>query len=61
MKCTQYGICSQAAFKNARAMFFSKLGGVGSNYRADSKKIPGGGKNIAGGMPPLGSDTPRNS
>jgi hypothetical protein len=22
MKCTQYGICSQAAFKNARAKFF---------------------------------------
>jgi hypothetical protein len=22
MKCTQYGICSQAAFKNARAIFF---------------------------------------
>jgi hypothetical protein len=22
VKCTQYGICSQAAFKNARAIFF---------------------------------------
>ena len=22
VKCTQYGICSQVAFKNARAMFF---------------------------------------
>ena len=29
VKCTQYGICSQAAFKNARAMFFLKLGGTG--------------------------------
>jgi hypothetical protein len=28
VKCTQYGICNQAAFKNARAMFFSKLGGA---------------------------------
>jgi hypothetical protein len=31
VKCTQYGICSQAAFKNARAMFFPKLGGVGNS------------------------------
>ena len=28
-KCTQVGICSQMAFKNARAMFFLKLGGSG--------------------------------
>ena len=27
VNCTQYGICSQAASKNARAMFFSKLAG----------------------------------
>ena len=27
MKCTQYGICGQVAFKNARAMVFSKSGG----------------------------------
>ena len=37
MKCTQYGFCSQAAFKNARAMFFSKLGGAGNNFRSGSK------------------------
>src|ERR1700738_383706 len=27
MKCTQYGICGQVAFKNASIMVFSKLGG----------------------------------
>ena len=27
MKCTQYGICGQVTFKNARAMVFSKSGG----------------------------------
>jgi hypothetical protein len=27
MKCTQYGICGLVAFKNARAMVFSKAGG----------------------------------
>ena len=37
VKCTQYGICSQAAFKNARTMFFSKLGGVGSSFQSGSK------------------------
>ena len=26
VKCTQYGICSQAAFKNARAIFFFQVG-----------------------------------
>ena len=33
-KCTQVGICSQMAFKNARAMFFLKLGGSGINFRS---------------------------
>ena len=37
VKCAQYRICSQAAFKNARAMFLSKLGGVGSSFRLGSK------------------------
>jgi len=27
MKCTQYGICEQVAFKNARTMIFSKSDG----------------------------------
>ena len=31
VKCTQYGICRQAAFKNAKAIFISKSGGVGCN------------------------------
>ena len=29
--------CSQAAFKNARAIFFSKLDGAGSNFQSRSK------------------------
>ena len=37
MKCTQYGILSQAAFKNARPMFFFKLGGMGTNFHSGSK------------------------
>jgi hypothetical protein len=37
VKCTHYGICSQVAFKNARAMFFSKLGGAGNSSRSGSK------------------------
>ena len=32
MKWTQYGICSQAASKNARAIFLSKLGGVDNHF-----------------------------
>ena len=38
MKCTRYKICSQATFKNTRAMFFPKLGGMDSSFRTDSKK-----------------------
>ena len=37
VKCTQYEICSQAAFKNARAIFFSKFGGAGNNFPSGSK------------------------
>ena len=37
VKCTQHWICSKAAFKNARAMFFSKSGGSGNSFRLDSK------------------------
>jgi hypothetical protein len=33
MKCTQYEICEQATFKNARAMFFPKLSGAGSSFQ----------------------------
>ena len=32
VKCTQYGICGEVAFKNARAMVFSKSGGVGNIF-----------------------------
>ena len=40
-----------AAFKNTKAIFLSKLGGTGSSFRSDLKKISGGGKMIAGGLP----------
>ena len=31
MKCTQYGICEQVAFKNASTLVFSKSGGRRKN------------------------------
>ena len=37
MKWTQYGIWSQVASKNARAILLSKLGGVDNNFRSRSK------------------------
>jgi hypothetical protein len=51
VKCTQYGICSQAAFKNARAMFFSKLGRAGNNFWSVSKKFRAGAKISREGCP----------
>jgi hypothetical protein len=57
VKCTQYGICTQAAFKNARAMFYSKLGGAG-NKLVGFKKFPGGGKKICGRVAPRPDLTP---
>ena len=50
VKCTQYGICSQAAFKNVRAMFFLKLGRSGNNFQS--------GQNFHGKVAPPGLDTP---
>src|ERR1700738_420510 len=32
VKCTQYGICSQVAFKNARAMLFFEVGWYGQHF-----------------------------
>ena len=58
VKCTQYGIWSQAAFKNARAMFLSKLGGAGSNFWADSKKKSRRGQNVCGRAAPRPDLTP---
>jgi hypothetical protein len=58
VKCTQYGICSQATFKNARTMFFFVFGRGWQLFSGGSEKIPGGGKNLAGGLPPPGSNTP---
>jgi hypothetical protein len=57
MKYTQYGICSQAAFKNARAMFFPFPGGAGSCFRAGLKNSRAG-QNFTGGLPLPGSDIP---
>ena len=37
MKCTLYGIYGQVTFKNARAIFFSNLGGAGSSFWSGSK------------------------
>ena len=50
-KCTQYGTCSQAAFKNARAMFFFVFGWDGQLFSHGFEKIPSGGKNFAKGLP----------
>jgi hypothetical protein len=57
VKCTQYGICSQAAFKNARAIFFWFSGGAGIRFRAGLKKFGWGQKFRGEGCPPPGSDT----
>jgi hypothetical protein len=53
MKCIQCGICSQVAFKNARAMFFSKLGGAGNSFRSGSKISQAGAKLSREGWPRL--------
>jgi hypothetical protein len=58
VKCTRYGICSQATFKNARAMFFFVFGRGRQLFSGGFEKIPGGGRNFAGGLPPPGSDIP---
>jgi hypothetical protein len=42
VKCTQYGICSPVAFKNARAMFFLFSSGAGSCFRASLKNSRAG-------------------
>ena len=39
MKCTQYGICGEVAFKNARAMIFLKVGRGGQRFSGGSKKF----------------------
>ena len=57
VKCTQYGICSQAAFKNARAIFILFSGGTDICFRAGLKKSGRGQKFRGEGYPPPGSDT----
>ena len=49
---TQYGVCSQVTFKNARAMFFSFSDGVGSCFRAGLKKSRQGQKFRQRAAPP---------
>ena len=39
MKCTQCSICGKVAFKNARAMDFSKSGGGGISFRLVPKNV----------------------
>jgi hypothetical protein len=52
VRCTQYGFCSQAAFKNARAMFFFLFsGGVGNYFRASLKKSHAGAEISREGCP----------
>ena len=52
VNCTQYGICSQAASKNARARFFFTVGGAGNNFWSGSKQIRE--------VPPHEYDTPES-
>jgi hypothetical protein len=59
VKCTQYGICSQTTFKNARVIFFV-FGRGGQLFSGGFEKIPGGGKNFTEGLPPHGSDIPKS-
>ena len=51
MKCTQYGIYSQETFKNARAMFFFKVGWAGNNFWLRSKKFKAGARISQEGCP----------
>jgi hypothetical protein len=51
VKCSQYGICSQATFKNARTMFYLFSGGAGSCFRAGLKKPLAGAKISREGCP----------
>jgi hypothetical protein len=50
-ECIQYGICSQAAFKNARAMFFLKLGRGGQQFSIGFQKCRAGAKDLRKGCP----------
>ena len=52
VKCIQNGICSQATFKNARAMFFFEVG-------RGRQQFSFGIKNVMGGFSPPKSDTPK--
>jgi hypothetical protein len=51
VKCTQYGICSEAAFKNARTIFFV-FGQDGHLFSGGFEKIRARAKNLWGGLPP---------
>jgi hypothetical protein len=51
VKYTQYGICNQAALKNARAMFFLFSGGTDSYFWAGLKNIRAGEMFLQEGCP----------
>ena len=52
VKCTQFGfVVKRQAFKNARVMFFLKLGGAGNNFQSGSKISIEGCPNL--GLTPL--------
>jgi hypothetical protein len=53
VECAQYGICSQAAFKNAKGILFSKLGGAGNYFQSGSKKSHAAAKISREGCPRL--------
>jgi hypothetical protein len=55
------GFVGQAAFKNARAMFFFVFGRGGQLFSSGFEKISGGGKKFAGGLPPPEYDIPKSS
>jgi hypothetical protein len=52
VKCTQYGICSQAAFKNTRAIFIFIFGQDGHLFSGGPEKIRAGAEISRGGLPP---------
>jgi hypothetical protein len=54
-------VVKQPSRMQARAMFFSKLGGTSNNFRSDSKKSWAGEKCLRVDLPPPGSDIPISS
>ena len=53
MRCIQYGIFAQAAFKNARTMFFPKLGRACLKFQSGSKNLKKIMRCLSPYLPPL--------